>query len=447
MKTELQTNRPNAWVAAARLLARWLDRRERVDALSEGLPANLTGVERARCQHLVYGVVRHYGRLEAALRRLVSHPPRFSTRAILYIAAYELLEESLRSETPQAEPAKDGAVAKIVHHAVEQAKTLASPAEARMVNAVVRKLAPLLTAPPPPKLATAEMLAEYFSHPEWLVRRWLLQFGAEATRGLLEWNQRPAPVYARWRDTSEGAKPDFLQPTSWSGFYEVTSGHWAEVEALLKGGQLYLQDPGTRLAVELLAPQAGEVVLDLCAAPGGKSLMIADAMGAGRVVAMDLPAADDQAGRRIERLKENLAKTRGIEVSLVVGDVTQGASGLLREHRLPEDYAAVLIDVPCSNTGVMRHRVDVKWRLQEADFQKHARQQVTLLHNAARLVAPGGRLVYSTCSIDAEENEKVVRTFFESRAGSSFKLERSVQSVPWTDGHDGAAAFLLRKAR
>ncbi|MBP6507583.1 MAG: RNA methyltransferase, partial [Opitutaceae bacterium] len=431
---------------AARLLARWLDRRERVDELFDSLPPGLSGVERARCQHLVFGVVRHYGRLEAALGRLVSHPPRFPTRAVLFVAGYELLEAA-------GQPAEDGLVAKIVHHAVEQAKVLASPAEARLVNAVVRKLAPLLAEAPPPKLATAEALAVYFSHPEWLVKRWLLQFGAEPTRQLLEWNQKPAPVYARWRSagvqTADGAAvPAFLKPTPWPEFYEVTSGHWAEVEPLLRSGQIYLQDPGTRLAVELLAPQKGETVLDVCAAPGGKSLLIADKLQAGRVVAMDLPATEAPAGRpspRIARLKENLARTQGVEVALVLGDVQKDANRLLTEHNLPAAYPAVLIDVPCSNTGVMRHRVDVKWRLQEGDFQKHAKQQVALLHAAARLVAPGGRLVYSTCSLDAEENEKVLTEFFNSRAGGPFKLEASVQSRPWTTGHDGAGAFLLKR--
>ena len=213
----------------------------------------------------------------------------------------------------------------------------------------------------------------------------------------------------------------------------------AEIDPLLKGGKLYLQDPGTRLAVELLAPQAGEAVLDLCAAPGGKSLLIADAMKTGRLVSMDLPNA------RIDRLKENLSRVTGVEVALVQADVGDGAVAALREHKLPEAYDAVLIDVPCSNTGVMRHRADVKWRLQAGDFKKHPKQQLALLHAAARLVAPGGRLVYSTCSIDTEENEAVVKEFFNSRAGGPFKLEKSVQSLPWETGHDGAGAFLLRR--
>lgn len=431
MNVATDAPRSPAWSAAARLVARWLERSERLDALLESLPPGLTSAERARCQHLVFGVVRHFGRIEAALTHLVAHPPRYSTRAVLFVAGFELIESA-------GEPAADGRVAKIVHHAVEQTKTLSSAAEARLVNAVVRKLAAAL-ASLPPAAPPPDVLAEYFSHPEWLVRAWLAQFGAEATRSLLEWNQQPATVYARWRATGE-APPAFLKPTAWAGFFEVSSGHWAEVEPLLKAGKIYLQDPGTRLAVELLAPQAGETVLDLCAAPGGKSLLIADTMKAGKVIAMDLP------GSRIDRLKENLSRVSGVEVALVQGDVLADPVHILRSHKLPESFDAVLLDVPCSNTGVMRHRADVKWRLQAGDFKKHPQQQLALLHAAARLVAPGGRIVYSTCSIDTEENEAVVKEFFNSRAGGPFKLEKSALSFPWIAGHDGAGAFLLRRS-
>lgn len=435
MSTSNANNRPDAWVAAARLIARWLERSERIDELLDTLGGSLNGPERARCQHLVFGVVRHFGRIAGALEKLVAHPPRFATRAVLFVAGFELIEAQGKSDAAE----RDGLVAKIVHHAVEQTKTLASPAEARLVNAVVRKLAGALATPPPPKLATAEVLGEYFSHPAWLVRSWLVQFGAEGTRALLEWNQQPAPVYARWRG-GEAERPEWLRPTAWPGYFEVAPGHWSAVEPLLSAGKIYLQDPATRLAVELLAPQAGEAVLDACAAPGGKSVLMADTMQSGQVVAFDLPSA------RIDRLKQNLAHVPAtVNAAIVQGDLREQAGALLKEHGLPQQFPAVLLDVPCSNTGVMRHRVDVKWRLQEGDFKKHPRQQLSLLHDAARLVAPGGRLVYSTCSIDSEENEHVVREFLGSKAGAPFKLASSVLSFPWVTGHDGAGAFLLRK--
>jgi len=490
----VQTSR-SAWIRSVVLLERWLGHRARLDGLLDdarpdgpaqqgrGVPAKggkglappqpgdpAGGVaemderqERARCQHLLYGAVRNFGRLEIILESLIPRPPRARLRAVLLVAGFELLEAG-------AVPAEEGQEAKIVHHAVTQAKRLLSPAEVRLVNAVLRQVAraPALHAAPPSNEAGARELARFYSHPEWLVQRWVAQFGAEATVQLLKWNQMPAPVYARWRgwaDRTEpclpgataGTEPDtrigppgFLQPASWAGFYVVPAGHWPEIESLLAEGALYLQDPATATAPCLLDPKAGETVLDLCAAPGGKSLLLSDllekqarqagspAPEAGRVVAIDLPDPE-----RIERLKANLAKARRVDVVLVQADLLKLTPKLLKEHNLPNRFPAVLLDVPCSNTGVMRHRVDVKWRLRESDIAKHAGQQLALIEAASRLVAPGGRLVYSTCSLEQEENEEVVEAFLRA-AGGRFVLEQTRSSRPWEDGCDGAGAFLLR---
>lgn len=428
-----------SWSAAVKLMERWLENNERVDALLDTLPRTMPGQDRGRCQSLLFGAVRNLGRIDAHLTKFIERMPRPRLKAVLLVAGFELIEGG-----------DEHHVARVVHHAVEQTKTLASPPEARLVNAVVRKLAAALaTETPPPKLATAEQLASYFSHPLWLVKRWLAQFGAQSTRQLLEWNQHPSTVYARWRLRDRTPTPEelaFLLPTKWPDFYEVKQGNWPAVEALLAAGALYLQDPSTRLAVGLLAPQPGEIIFDACAAPGGKSVAIADAMrssgtgdaSSGRIVSMDLP------GDRIDRLKQNLGRIVGVDVALVQGDVLVPARKLLEEHNLPSEYPAVLIDVPCSNTGVMSHRVDVRWRLQENDFHKHSRQQLALLSSVCLRVAVGGRLVYSTCSLEPEENEHVIGLFLEKH-GARYVLEKTAASQPWVDGHDGASAFLLRR--
>ena len=413
------------------------------------------GAERARCQHLLFGTVRHLGRLDAILGTMIPRAPRARLRAVLLIAGFELLEAG-------ATPPEPGQDAKIVHHAVAQAKNIVSPAEARLVNAVLRRLAsdPRLHEAAPPEEAGATELARFYSHPEWLVQRWLLQFGAGATRQLLQWNQMPPPVYARWRglgrasgDDPDGSIassapaaaiecPGFLQASPWPGFFVVPAGRWQEIERLLAEDALYLQDPATALAPGLLDPKAGETVVDLCAAPGGKSLLLADlmeqrarregsdAVAAGRVVSVDLPDAG-----RIERLKANLAKARLTEVVLVQADVLKLSPQILKEHNLPAEFPAILLDVPCSNTGVMRHRVDVKWRLRASDIGRHAEHQLALLTAAARLLAPGGRLVYSTCSLEPEENEGVVNMFLR-RSDGEFALEQTR-----CGGHGRAAAM------
>ena len=486
----------NAWIRSVALLERWLGQRARLDGLieevgrdvpvrrgrasptqekriatalpvdsAEGVTAMNEGSERARCQHLLFGAVRHLGRLEALLGAMIPRRPRTRLRAVLLVAGFELLEAG-------ATPAEPGQDAKIVHHAVAQAKRLLSPPEARLINAVLRKLArdPGLHAAPPPAVAGASELARFFSHPEWLVQRWLAQFGSGATRQLLRWNQMPPSVYARWRGLPDtpgtspaGAsatpdqaaaieRPGFLQPSPWAGFFVVPAGRWPEIERLLAEGALYLQDPATLLAPGLLDPKAGETVADLCAAPGGKSLLLADLMeqqarqagsdmvAAGRVAAIDLPDV-----RRIDRLKANLAKARKTDVVLVQADILKLSPKLLKEHNLPAEFPAILLDVPCSNTGVMRHRVDVKWRLRASDIGKHAGQQMALLTAAARFLAPGGRLVYSTCSLEPEENEGVVDAFLRGAHGR-FALEQTRFSRPWESGCDGAGAFLLRSS-
>jgi 16S rRNA (cytosine967-C5)-methyltransferase len=443
-----------AWPEAVRLLARWLAERERIDGLMDELPSGMDPVERARCQHLVFGVIRHAGRLEGEITRLVVHPPRFLTRAVLCVLGYELIEAA---ETPEA---WEGQVAKIVHHAVEQTKGIASPAEARLVNAVGRKLAVVLkNMLPPAKLAPAAVLAEYYSHPEWLVQRWLTAFGAAATRELLDWNQKPALVYARWRAASapsadgvsvpalpavalaEEGPPFWLKATDWSEFYAIEGRHWPEVEAEIAAGRLYVQDPATRLAVDELDPQPGETWLDACAAPGGKSLFIADRAGSGRLIALDRIGAGPDDKKRFARFRANLQLIHGVTTTPLELDLLGDLKGALQYHKLPTSFAGVLVDAPCSNTGVMRHRVDVKWRLQEGDLGRHAEQQKALLAAASQVVAPGGRLVYSTCSIDPEENEGVVAAFLLTHP--TFKLEHQVLARPWEAGHDGAGVFRL----
>lgn len=431
---------------AVLLTERWLATGARVDALLEQLTSDVPPAERARAQQLFYGVVRWSGRIDAAAAGLMNRPPRTKVRAVLLVAGFELLEQGNKGQAAKAAGeavASDGAAAKIVHHAVEQAKTVCSPKEAGLVNAVARKLASRLAAPAP-------TLAEEFSHPAWLVERWQKNLGHEATRELLLWNQTPAPVLARWRRPEP--PPDFMRPTRWEGFFEIPSGHGEDLRKLAQAGAIYVQDPSTRLAIELVDARPGETILDACAAPGGKSLFLADRMKEGRIVALDLPAADESDAPRIRRLQENLNRApSGVGIALMPADLRRVTPGFLKEFNLPEAYDAVLVDAPCSNTGVMRHRIDVKWRLAATDFAKHAEQQFQLLRGAARLVADGpatgsgsgGRLVYSTCSIDPEENDGVVQRFLRAMPG--WQLVRSVQAFPWLDGHDGVGAFLLRR--
>jgi len=421
------------WVEAVSLVQRWLERGERADELLEQAAPGLDAMGRARVQNLLWGVLRNHIRVARLLEKRLAHPPRELVLAILHVAGFEMIEAH---GTPDAA----GTYAKIVHHAVDQAKSLVSRPEERMINAVLRRLSEDIAAQTvPPVLAQSHVLASYYSHPEWLVKRWQALFGSKPTRSLLDWNQSPATVFLRRRPSFTGELPAALKATQWPDFYAVEPGHWREVSPLVQEGFFYAQDPSTRLSIDLLNPQPGEWVLDLCAAPGGKSLACADRMGKGHLIAVDLPS------ERLGRLRENLGRVHGVETRLIEADLQANLSLALQEAKLPAGYPAVMLDAPCSNTGVMRHRVDVKDRIEESDMPKHATQQLRLLRAASKHVLPGGRLVYSTCSIDPEENEQVVDAFLKD--APAFKLEDERLGRPWDHGHDGAGAFLLRRAK
>jgi 16S rRNA (cytosine967-C5)-methyltransferase len=199
------------------------------------------------------------------------------------------------------------------------------------------------------------------------------------------------------------------------------------------------------LAPELLAPSPGSTALDLCAAPGGKSLLLAAMVGPGGCV-----VSVDQPGARIARLELNAARHRaanpaGARIEIVAADVLALDAATLAVRSLPAQFDAVMLDAPCSNTGVLRHRVDARWRLQPGDPAAQAETQLKLLRAAAAFVAPGGRLVYSTCSLEPEENAGVIEAFLAG-AGTDFTLERSIEHRPWETGHDGAGVFLLRRS-
>jgi len=416
------------WTLAVALVAGWREGQGRADHLLSDLAGG--SADRGPAQNLFYAALRHSRRTDAAIRPLIERTPRVRLQALLAIAGAELIENP------------DAATAVIVDNAVEQAKRLLSEPEARLVNAVLRRAAPALReAPVPPADASPEELAEYFSHPTWLVKRWLGELGAEATRRLLEWNQSTAQVHVRWRAATP--PPAGLEPTPWAGWYRLAHGRWADIQAALASGQCYLQDPATRLAVGLAAPIAGEQWLELCAAPGGKTLQLADLMGAGRVVAVDRP------GGRMKRFGENVARWReaGLAAEIVPldGDALELKPEELGARGLPALFDGVFIDVPCSNTGVIRHRIDTKWRLKPEEFDQLAELQGRMLAAAARFVRPGGRLIYSTCSLEPEENADVIETFLAGEAGREFALEETALGRPWEHGHDGAGAFRLRR--
>jgi len=271
------------------------------------------------------------------------------------------------------------------------------------------------------------------SHPEILVTRWTRQFGESDTAALCEWNNHPADILVRVNELkvsvgeltrAGGGQPMDIHPLMLK--MDKLPITW------IVSGLCYVQDPSTLMACELLAPQPGERVLDACAAPGGKTSYLAQLMkNEGQIVACDVSAD------RLARMRENLERLSVTNVEIRMADWLQ------TPPREKEKFDRILIDAPCSNTGVIRRRVDVRWRLNRDDFTRMPKMQMGLIKNLAGLLKPGGALVYSTCSMEPEENDDVVRRV--EREAPELKFRKSRQTLPFRDNIDGAFAALFTR--
>ncbi len=400
-------------------LLRWRRGREFADRIvgETFARSGLGSADRAFALELFYGVLRNLTLLDFWIARLRPDPVDDGTRDLLRLGLYQLM-----------------LIETAAHAAVFETVELARPRVRSLVNAVLRRAlrekATLTSA------AAGQALAVRFSTPEFLVEKWSHQFDAADLAELCRWNNQPAPVYARINQlkTSVG---EFLQRYPESALVEGRRNFviLRDPGAALAAGDCYIQDPSTALACEMLQPVPGEMVLDACAAPGGKAAYLAEMMqNEGTIIAAD------QDETRLQRLRDNFDRLGVANARTVRCDWTDEDS--IRAAAFEKNsFDRILLDAPCTNTGVMRRRVDVRWRLGPPDFKRMPRQQLAILHAVAPLLRPGGSLVYSTCSLEPEENEEVIATFL--RAQPEFRLTDSERSLPFRDGFDGAFAARL----
>ena len=383
-----RTEGSSARRAAAFAVARWLATKE--------FPANLLpdGPERPFVQDLVYTVIRRLRPLRSALGGCLARWPKGELEALLYVGAAQLL---YMPEVP------DYAA---VNETVEAAKACPNRSVARVVNgvlhALIRRRDAVLA-----EIASAPLEVRE-SFPTALVRRWTARFGADGAVRLCRFFNEPAETFLARRDGS---------------FVSLARGERVESAPGYAEGEFIVQDPGTALAVGLLSPQPGDTVLDACAAPGGKTVQIAW-RGA------SVTACEVNPSRR-RRLEENLRRV-GLEGRVPV--VQSLEEGLGR-------FGKILVDAPCSNTGVFRRRPDARWNWTDEKLASLVSLQAGILDRAAALLAPGGLLVYSTCSLEPEENGGQVEAFLSRHP--EFRLASSAASLPFETGHDGAYAAAL----
>jgi 16S rRNA (cytosine967-C5)-methyltransferase len=434
------------------IAARVLARREKGDFVEDLLEQALSGSrlsqpDRRLCQELVYGVVRWQATLDWLISRKTNRPQKKPLQELLRLGLYQLF---------WLERIPDHAA---VHETVELARRGGCGPQSGFVNALLRGY---LREAEASRLALDELKTEQpwlgYSHPEWLVARWQERWGLNQAASLMLWNNTPSKTYARvntlkiepgqllerWRDENveyDFVRRDWLQENL---VFELRSHPSLARLASFQAGLFYVQDPSTLLAVRELDPQPGETILDLCAAPGGKLTWMAQLMkNEGKLVAHDVSL------ERIQLINENCGRLGVTCVQTIcsgqspAGDPAAAINAQRSTLGLPRHFDRVLVDAPCSNTGVMRRRVDLRWRIRPEEIDRLRRTQLTMLTNAAELLRPDGQIVYSTCSLEPEENESVVTDFLSSRPG--FKLEAQRTLLPQVDNVDGAYVARLRR--
>jgi len=408
--------------------------------------AELNSADRRLCQELVYGVVRWQATLDWLIARKTQN--RTQKLALQHLLRLGLYQVFWLERIPNYAA---------VHQTVEQAKRRGFGPQAGFVNALLRGY---LREFEPTKQLLGELKETQphlgYSHPEWLVARWVERWGTKMAAQLMDWNNSPPKTFARvnslktdpgkllvqWRE--EGVEYDFVG-RAWlpeNLVFELRTHPALESLPSFQQGLFYIQDPGTLLAVRELAPQPGETVLDLCAAPGGKLSYSAQLMrNEGQILAHDVSS------ERLRLVRENCSRLGITCVEFLTAQELGTRSAVSRNDPQPPPEAAgsdknpllfnrVLLDAPCSNTGVMRRRVDLRWRIRPEEIDRLRQVQLGLLEQANQLLRPGGRLVYSTCSLEPEENRQVVDHFLSAHPELELETERQVG--PLTDQVDGA---------
>ncbi len=418
--------------------------------------ARLSQQDRALATELTYGVLRWQGRLDYLLATVTDRPwdrvdP--TLRRLLRLGAYQLL---FLTRIPTY-----AAVNETVALTQDVMRSQLKPVAKAFVNAILRRLLERQATIrfPDPSGDPVGALAARWSHPSWLVARWLKRLGTEETEALLQANNetpalsvmvnrikcQPEEVQERLTRITGSVTPGRFVP----GAFYLRDGAEALHNPAFADGWYFPMDEAAALPVLLLDPQPGDVVLDACAGGGGKTaLLLGQLTGKGRVIALD-PSA--RAHRRLREARMRLGLDR---VFPVQADARQAAQLFTR----PVDR--ILVDAPCSGLGTLRRHPERKWQQQEAGLAGLARLQLELLHGVAPVLRPGGFLVYSTCSLEPDETDAVVETFlrdfpefvaadapggFPAVVAELIDSKGALRTWPHRHGLDGFYAIRLRR--
>lgn len=387
--------------------------------------------DRALTHELVLGVLRWQLRLDKLIEHFTKRgvesldlPVRLALRLGLY---------QLRFLTRVPASAA-------VNESVNLVRSAKVSSAAAFVNAVLRRAIREAEFDPAAQVVDpVEKLAIETSHPVWLIERWVESFGREETEAFARANNLVPPtafrivgqdydeILDRLREAHGIVEASAVAENAWR-----ISGAPALVRELAAEGKIYLQDEASQLVAQTVDLQPGERALDLCAAPGGKTTLLAARAGNSALI-----VASDRSAKRLDTVVRTSAAHNLRQIKSLVLDAAQS---------LPFEtsvFDRILIDAPCSGTGTLRRNPEIRWRITETDIHDLAVQQKLFLKNAAPVLKPGGLLVYSTCSVEPDENEQVIAAFRETQP--QFQLIKTARTWPHREGTDGffIASFRL----
>ena len=389
---------------------------------------NLQPLDRALCHELVLGVLRWQLFLDCIAEHFSKRRVESLDTAVRIALRLGLYQLRFLTRIPASAA---------VNESVSLVRAARLSSATAFVNAVLRRAVREAEYDPAAEISDPlEKIAVQTSHPVWLIERWASSFGVEEAEAFARANNT-VPRTAFRIVANRANQSDVLSKLSAAGATlessDIVNGAWrvSGATSLLRemsiAGEIYLQDEASQLVADAMEVKRGERVLDLCAAPGGKTTLMADRAGdAAFIVAAD---------RSSTRMATVVSTTRLHELKSITPVILDATEQLPFER---ESFDRVLVDAPCSGTGTLRANPEIRWRLAPTDFANFAAQQKRILSRAVEVLKPGGRLVYSTCSVEREENEDVIEVI-------DLKLIKTLRTWPHREGADGFFVGIFQK--
>jgi 16S rRNA (cytosine967-C5)-methyltransferase len=377
--------------------------------------------DRALAGEIASGTLRWQGAADHVIAAFAARPTSKLDREILAILRLSIFQLLHLDRVPASA---------VVDDAVELARKAGKKSASGFVNALLRRVSRERATLPLPSSPALDVMSITLSHPRWLAERWIDRHGEEAALAWARFNNDPAPLTLRvntLKTTRDALAADLAnagvttEPARHAPDALIITGGNPLLTPLAHTGAFVVQDEASQLVGEFVAAQPGERIFDACASPGGKTTQLAAATeGSGLIVAADVR------DKRIALLRRTVQESGATNVRVVQANARNAGMS-------PGSFDAVLLDAPCSGLGTIRRDPDIRWRRTEQDLPSLAEAQAQMLAELATLVRPGGRLVYSTCSSEPEENEAVVAGFLTARPDFSRRIPPRFETGPLRD--------------